>query len=169
MVTVRFDPLPPKRIFASGTRPGLDEWPLTIKLSTGVSTSPMENGMAALGASPTRRSSELLEMVGGSFTGLTVRTNELLADAPSESATVMVMVVAPFWLVIGVMVMLRLDPLPLTAMFPSRTSAGLEELQVTTRFVAAVWPSLTLNATPARGVSSSVVWGAMLEMVGGIF
>ena len=50
-VTVRFDPLPPKRIFTSGTRSGLDERPLTIKLSTGVSTSPMENGMAAVGVS----------------------------------------------------------------------------------------------------------------------
>src|SRR6266571_3551274 len=108
-------------------------------------------------------------MVGGSFTGLTVRTNEVLADAPSESVTVMVMGAAPFWLVIGVMVMLRLDPLPLMAMFPLGTSAGLEELQVTMRFVAAVWLSLTLNATPARGMSSSVVWGAMLEMVGGVF
>src|SRR6266498_2891727 len=108
-------------------------------------------------------------MVGGSFTGLTVRTNELLADAPSGSATVMVMVAVPFWLVTGVMAMLRFVPLPLMAMFPSRTSAGLEELQVTTRFVAAVWPSLTVNATPARGVSSSVVWLAMLEMVGGVF
>src|SRR6266550_1126503 len=169
MVTVRFDPLPPKRIFASGTRPGLDEWPLTIKLSGRVSTSPMENGMAAVGVSSSVDWFATLEMVGGSFTGLTVRTNEVLADAPSESATVMIMVAAPFWLVIGVMVMLRLDPLPLMAMFPSRTNAGLEELQVTTRFVAAVWPSLTLNATPARGVFSSVVWLAILEMVGGLF
>src|SRR5216117_4602578 len=98
----------------------------------------MENGMATVGVSSSVDWSARLEMVGGSFTGLTVRTNELLADAPSESATVMVMVAAPFWLVIGVMVMLRLDPLQLTAMFPSRTSAGLEELQVTTRFVAVV-------------------------------
>src|SRR6266511_3002558 len=108
-------------------------------------------------------------MVGGSFTGLTVRTNDLLADAPSGSATVMVMVAAPFWLVTGVMDMIRLDPLPLMLMFPMGTSTELEELQVTTRFVAAVWPSLTVNAIPTSGVSSSVVWSAMLEMVGGVF
>src|SRR6266576_3121671 len=110
-----------------------------------------------------------MEMVGGSFTGLTVRTNDLLTDAPPGSATVMVMVAAPFWLATGVMAMVRLDPLPLMAMFSWGTSAGLEELQVTTRFVEAVWASLTVNATPARGVSSSVLWGAMLEMVGGVF
>src|SRR5438094_105291 len=108
-------------------------------------------------------------MVGGSFTGLTVRTNQLLADAPSESATVMVIVAVPYWLVAGVMAMVRLDPLPLMAMFPLGTRAGLEELQLTTRFVAAVSASLTVNATPVRGVSSSVVRLAMLEMVGGVF
>src|SRR5205809_569910 len=37
--------------FELGTRSGLDERPLTIKLSGGVSTSPMENGMAAVGVS----------------------------------------------------------------------------------------------------------------------
>src|SRR5436190_23301933 len=100
----------------------------------------MENGMAAVGVSSSVDWSATLEMVGGSFTGLTVRTNELLADAPSGSATVMVMVAAPFWLVTGVMDMVRLDPLPLMLMFPMGTSTELEELQVTTRFVAAVWP-----------------------------
>src|SRR5882724_1115241 len=111
----------------------------------------------------------MLEMVGGSFTGSTVSTNEQLAAAPSGSVTMMVMVVAPFWLLTGVMAMVRLDPLPLMAMLSWGTSAGLEELQVTTRFVESVWASLTVNATPARGVSSSVLWGAMLEMVGGVF
>src|SRR6185436_17517207 len=100
-------------------------------------------------------------MVGGSFAGLTVRTNELLAEAPPGSATVMVIVAAPFWLGTGVMAMVRLDPLPLMAMFSWGTSAGLEELQVTTRLVESVWASLTMNATPARGVSSSIVWPAM--------
>src|SRR6266550_1598229 len=95
MVTVRFDPLPPKRIFASGTKPGLDERPLTSKLPAGVSTSPMENGMAAVGVSSSVDWLERLEMVGGSFTGLTVRTNDPLADAPSGSATVMMIVVVP--------------------------------------------------------------------------
>ena len=51
MVTVRFDPLPPKRMFASGTRPGLEERPLTIKLPARVSKSPMENGTGAVGVS----------------------------------------------------------------------------------------------------------------------
>src|SRR6266480_1738593 len=111
----------------------------------------------------------MLEMVGGSFTGLTVRRNDLVADAPAGSVAVMVMVAVPFWFDTGVMVMVRLDPLPLTAMFPSGTSAGLEELQVTTRFVAFVWSSLTVNATLDRVVSSSVVWGATLEMIGGVF
>src|SRR6266487_2433893 len=108
-------------------------------------------------------------MVGGSFTELTVSRKLALAAPPSPSVTVRVIVVEPNWLLTGVMAMVRLDPLPLMAMFSWGTSAGLEELQVTTRFVEAVWASLTVNATPARGVSSSVLWGAMLEMVGGVF
>ena len=39
-VTVRFDPLPPKTMFVSGTRVGLDELPLTLKLLAAASRSP---------------------------------------------------------------------------------------------------------------------------------
>src|SRR5439155_27012038 len=100
----------------------------------------------------------MLQMVGGSFTGLTVSEKLLVAVCPSAAVTLMVMVAVPFWFVAGVMTTVRLDPLPLKAMFSLGTSAGLEELHVRTRFVASVWASLTVNATPARGLSSSVVW-----------
>ena len=39
-VTVRLEPLPPKRILAFGTSPGLEEVPLTIRLEAGLSASP---------------------------------------------------------------------------------------------------------------------------------
>src|SRR5437870_13664993 len=77
----------------------------------------------------------MLQMVGGSFTGLTVSEKLLVAVCPSAAVTLMVMVAVPFWFVAGVMTTVRLDPLPLKAMFSLGTSAGLEELHVRTRFV----------------------------------
>src|SRR4051812_39282459 len=50
--------------------------------------------------------------VGGSLTGLTVRRKLWLAGAPFPSVTVKVMVVAPNWLVPGVIMAVRLAPLP---------------------------------------------------------
>ena len=95
MVTVRFDPLPPKTIFASGTRPWLEERPLTVKLSAGVSTSLIVNGMAGVGVSSSVDKSGTLEMVGGSFTESTVSRKLALAAPPSPSVTVRVIVVEP--------------------------------------------------------------------------
>ena len=51
-------------------------------------------------------------MTGGSFTGLTVRRKLVLLIPPSPSVTVTVMVAAPFALVSGRMLTVRLEPLP---------------------------------------------------------
>src|SRR6185503_4440968 len=47
-VTVLLAPLPPKTMFALGTRAGFEELPITVKLPTGVSVSPTVNGIAAV-------------------------------------------------------------------------------------------------------------------------
>src|SRR5438034_10976689 len=72
----------------------------------------MMRGLGVAGVSSCVHRIARLEMVGGSFTGLTVRTNELLADAPSASATVMAIVAVPDWLAAGTRMSVRLGPLP---------------------------------------------------------
>src|SRR5436189_5968772 len=49
--------------------------------------------------------------VGGSFTGFTVRTNELLAEPPLVSVTLTVIAAAPDWFVAGRTVRTQFDPL----------------------------------------------------------
>src|SRR5205814_9464823 len=133
IVTVRSGPVPTKKIFASGTSPGLDEWPVRVKPLGSVSTSPIENGMGAVGVSWLIVWSAMLEIVGGSFTALTVSRKLVLPVPPSSSVTWIVMVVVPLWLLTGQMVIVRLESVPLVTICPSGTSAGFEELQVTTR------------------------------------
>src|SRR5437867_5687772 len=48
-VTVRFDPDPPKTMLLVGTSVALDEPLLNVRLPTGVSASPIVNGIAAVG------------------------------------------------------------------------------------------------------------------------
>ena len=49
MATVRFAPLPPKAMFASGTSVVFDELPASAKLPSGVSASPMVNAIGDVG------------------------------------------------------------------------------------------------------------------------
>src|SRR3989442_4916721 len=98
MVTVRFDPLPPKTIFASGTRSWLEERPLTVKLLAGVSTSPIENGMAAVGVYLIRVLFTHLGMLGGAFCVLNDNIKLALAAAPSPSVTVRVILGETEWI-----------------------------------------------------------------------
>ena len=49
MVTVRFAPLPPKAMFASGTSAVFDELPASVKVPSGVSASPMVNAIGEVG------------------------------------------------------------------------------------------------------------------------
>src|SRR5947208_2452896 len=121
MVTVRLGPLPPNTIFSSGTRYGLEEQPVTVNLSADVSGSLMLNGMGEAGVSSSVDWSEILEMVGGSFTGLTVNRNLVLAVAPPASLTVIVMVAVPYRLGRGVKATVRLVPSPVKMISPSVT------------------------------------------------
>src|SRR3954466_9736890 len=49
MVTVRLAPLPPKTILLVGARVGLDDCAERRRLATGVSASPIVNGIAGVG------------------------------------------------------------------------------------------------------------------------
>src|SRR5438046_1318202 len=106
-------------------------------------------------------------MVGGSFTGLTVRKNELLADAPPESATVLLIAAVPNRLAAGITANLPFDPLPSKTIFASGTRPGLDEWPRTVKLPAAVSRSLMVNGIAGVGVSSSVAWSGTLEMAGG--
>src|SRR5438552_1381401 len=100
------------------------------------------------------------EMVGGSFTGLTVRRKLLVALPPLLSETMTEMVAAPDWLGAGVTIRARFAPEPPRAILALGTRVGLDELAETARLAG--------GGTPSAGVetSSSVVWLAMAEMVG---
>src|SRR5712692_7647909 len=101
--------------------------------------------------------------VGGSFTGLTVRTNELAAVA-EPSLTVSVIIVVPNWFVAGTMVTMRLVPLPSNKTVAFGTNGVLLELAVTVNNSGGVSTSATVNGM-VMGVSSLVVWLAMMEIV----
>src|SRR5439155_14351045 len=110
-VTVRLEPLPPKRILPFGTSPGLEEVPLTVRLEAGLSASPTVKLIGPVEVSWLIVLSGIFEIVGASFTGVTVNTNvSLLLRAPS--LTVTVMVALPDWFVAGINVTVRLEPLP---------------------------------------------------------
>src|SRR4051812_27605108 len=98
----------------------------------------------------------MLEIAGGSFTGLTVRTNVSLA-VREPSLTVTVRVAVPFWLLAGVTVTVRLEPEPPKTMFPLGTRLGFEDAPLSDRFPGGVSRSPTVNATGPTRVSSLVV------------
>ncbi len=108
------------------------------------------------------------EIVGASLTAVTVSTkvSEVQAPPVAASQTVRVMVVVPDWSRAGVMVTVRLAPLPPKTMLALGTSVVLDELPVTSRSAAAVSTSPTVKGMAAVAVSSAVVWSATSEIVG---
>src|SRR3954466_12496807 len=98
----------------------------------------------------------MLEMLGGSLTGLTVRTNVLVAVS-EPSLTISERVAVPFWLLAGVTVTVRLAPEPPKMMLPLGTRVGLEDVPLRARLPGAVWASPTVKARGPTGVSSLVI------------
>ena len=94
--------------------------------------------------------------VGGSFTGSTVRGKLLEATALPASVAVIVMTVVPDRSEAGVTMTVRLLPLPLMTMLLVGTSAGFEELTVSTSELAGVSSSEMVKGIGAVAVSSSV-------------
>src|SRR5713101_7867904 len=96
--TVRTAPLPPKTMFALGTRVGFEETPESVKLATGESTSATMKGRTPVVVPWSIVWFGMLLTVGGSFTGVTVtlklRATVLFAGPPLF--TVSVIVAVPF-------------------------------------------------------------------------
>src|SRR5438105_3507164 len=63
--------------------------------------------------------------VGGSFTEETVSVHIVLLEPPSLSAIVIVMTALPDWVGTGVMVLVRVAPLPVITILASGIRAGL--------------------------------------------
>src|ERR1043166_2868701 len=127
MMRARLVPLPPKTMFAVGTRVRLEEVPLTVRLAAAVSTSPIMKGITPVEVSSLMVWFGMAEMTGASFTELTVRRKLLLVPPLFVSVREIVIVAVPNWLASGVTVTVRFAPLPPRTMFPLGTSAGFEE------------------------------------------
>src|SRR6266511_3277723 len=167
-VTVRLAPLPPKTMLPLCTNVGLDELPLTVRLPAAVSTSPTVKLIAPVWVSSLIVWLARFEIVGASFTALTV-SPKLVFVLDCPSLTVSVIVAEPFWLVAGVTVTVRLAPLPPKTMLPLGASVGVDELPLTVKLPAAVSASPTVKLIAPVGASSLMVWFAMFEIVGGSF
>src|SRR2546423_1769512 len=102
-------------------------------------------------------------MTGGSLIGWTVRRKAVLAEMPSPSVTVTVMVAVPDWFVAGKMVKVRLLLLPLRIRLAFGTNMGLLELATTNRAAAGVSTSSTVSDLEL-GTSSSVKTFEMVEI-----
>src|SRR5467141_842228 len=99
---------------------------------------------------------------------VTVRTKFVLAVAPPPSVTVRVIVALPLCPPVGLIVNVRLDPLPPKTILALGTNAGLEDWPETIRLAAGVSASLTVNGMGGVGVLAGVVWSATALMLGGV-
>src|SRR5207247_11032679 len=109
------------------TRVGLEELGVTTRLVAGVSTSFTMNAIVAETVSSAMVWPGIGEIVGGSFTGVTVRMKLVLTEPKLVSVTEIVMMAAPDWFAMGVSVTVRLAPLPPKRMLLVGTNAGFEE------------------------------------------
>ena len=137
-VTVRLKPEPPKTILETGKRAGLLEAALTSRLVAAVSTSLKVKPRAAELPSSLTTWSAMAEMVGASFTGVTVKRKLVEAVPPTPSLTVRLIRVVPLWLVAGLIKRARLVPLPPRVMLALGTSKRLVEVALTLKLAGEV-------------------------------
>src|SRR3954452_11579620 len=105
--------------------------------------------------------------VGGSFTGFTIRLNVWLAADPFVSVTMSVIVAAPTWFVLGVIVTMRFRPAPRKMMLVEETRLLLEQKPESCRFPA---PESSVTAIGIeRATSSTVMRSGIALMEGGWF
>src|SRR5438105_8067894 len=109
----------------------------------------------------------MLEMVGTSFTGSTVRLNMALAVA-APSLTLIVMVAVPNWFAAGLILIVRFAPLPPKRMLPAGARIGFEEPAPRIKLVKGVSMSPTVTGIDST-VSSFIVWFGIAEIVGASF
>src|SRR5436190_23729148 len=108
----------------------------------------------------------MFEITGGSLTGVTVSPNDEVATPNCASWTVIVMMPEPLWLAAGVMVTVRLAPLPPKTIFCVGTSSGLEQEPRKVRLAGAVCASAMVKAIGPTAVSSGAGRLVMGEMAG---
>ncbi len=108
----------------------------------------------------------MLVMVGASLPAVTVSTNISLAVNPPASVTVIVIFDVPVWFAAGVIVKVRLTPVPPKTIFAFGTKVKLDETADMVKLPAAVSRSPTVTATFERAVSSMVDLSVTLEIVG---
>ena len=92
---------------SAATTPRFDDVAVTISDPTAVSTSPTVKAMPLVAVSSSVVWSEIVLIVGASFTAVTVSTNERVALVPPSSVTVTVIVLVPLALATGVSVIVR--------------------------------------------------------------
>ena len=165
-VRARLVPVPPRRMFALGTSPGFEEKAVTARFAAGDSTS-----RTVKGSTPVAPPSSMVWFAGGeirgrSFTGLTVRMKVRLAIPKLVSCTNTVMEAVPLWFVAGVMMIVRLLPLPPKTRFALGTRFVFDDRPDNVSSVAGVAESPTMNGIAGVGVSSAVIWLAMVDTVG---
>src|SRR5882672_4212801 len=107
----------------------------------------------------------MLEIVGGVFGAITVRTKLALAVRDS-SLTDTVMFAVPACPAAGVTVTDRLDPLPPKEIFPSGTSVGFEEAPAKFKFPTGVSTSPIVKLIGPVDASCLIVRLAISDIVG---
>src|SRR5438105_8738400 len=168
MIKARLVPLPPSRMFASGTRVGLEEVAVTTRALRGLSTSFTAKAMGGEIVSSAMVWPAMGERVGGSFTGLTVTVKLVLTEPKFVSVTETVIVAAPDWFGSGVNMTVRLLALPPKTMLLVGSRDGLEEAAARVKSEAGVPESPMVKEIGPTIVSSLTVRFVMLEMVGAL-
>ena len=144
---MRFEPLPPKVTAAFASSAVFEETAVRARLPAEVSPSPMVNAMPEIGVSSAVTRSVKSLSTGGELDWITVSRKLSLAVPPLVSVTVTVMREVPLIPAAGVMVTLRLEPLPPKEMLGAGTRAALVEATERLSSVAGVSGSLMVKAS----------------------
>src|SRR6266540_1232864 len=167
IATMRVAPLLVTCKFELGTTPWLDDVATTIRLPAAVSRSPTVTVTFVVESSLIIRSATE-EIVGKSFTGLTVSTNvSLFVACPSLTSTVIVQ--TPNALGAGVTATARLAPVPLKLKPPLGTIFVSDDEPNNDSAVGRLSTSPTMKVMVTVVESSLMVRLVVSEMVGGLF
>src|SRR5260221_11145917 len=108
----------------------------------------------------------MADTVGRSFTG-TIVTRKEFETPLTPSLRRMLMVVVPDWLAAGVMVTLRVAPVPARTIFLTGTRAGLDEVAFRSKSSGGVSVSPIVKASGPMVVSSFAICPGAGEIDGG--
>src|SRR5438132_389758 len=135
-MATRLLPYPSSTMLAAGTSVGLEELAIKFKELAGVSASPIVKATAT-GVSSSVTWLATLEIVGRSFTEVTFNT-KLALEVVAPSLTVSVIKALPNWLAAGVMVAVRLAPLPPKTILANGTKVVFALAALSAKLLSAV-------------------------------